>query len=232
MNLQKYNFSNFHPTKSNIPFHIGIIPDGTRRWANQNNIPLYEGYKLAMSKLIKIVGCFFDNGVREISIYFSSEQNFKRPFIEIEQFCRAENYFCEEYLSSLMCCRNVQINFVGNKEVIPKYFLETLINLEEKSFLNKSLKINLLVAYNPFYEIKEAINNSATIDGFLNFLKINTPLDLIIRTSDAVLLSNFLLMQSGFARIYNIPKLFNNTEIEDYKKILNHFYSLERKYGE
>jgi undecaprenyl diphosphate synthase len=232
MSLQKYNFSNFHPAKSNIPFHIGIIPDGTRRWAIQNNIPLYESYKLAMDKLIKIVAYFFDSGVREISIYFSSEQNFKRSSIEIEQFCRAETYFCEEYISSLICSRNVQINFVGNKELIPKYFLETLVNLEKKSISNKLLKINLLVAYNPFYEIKEAINNSPTIDEFPNFLKINTPLDLIIRTSDAVLLSNFLLIQSGFARIYNISKLFNDTEMDDYKKIFSHFYSLERKYGE
>lgn len=73
-----YTITNFHPSKQPIPKHIGLIPDGTRRWSKKNNINLYEAYLISMHKIVEYIDIFFRHGSKNVSIYLSSSQNFNR----------------------------------------------------------------------------------------------------------------------------------------------------------
>ena len=104
--------------------------------------------------------------------------------------------------------------------------------LREMTKENVSKRLNICIAYNPLYEIWESAKKSSTPSDFLNNLWVKTPLDLVIRTGKANLISNFLILQSGFARMYFIDKLFNDIQISDIKQIMDTFKKNERKYGE
>ena len=91
-------FELFHPTRGNVPNHIGLIPDGSRRWAKSRGISYFESYEIAMAKLSQILDFLYGKGVGTVSIYFSSSQNFDRPKEEIEAFCKAESNFCSHYI--------------------------------------------------------------------------------------------------------------------------------------
>ena len=88
------------------------------------------------------------------------------------------------------------------------------------------------MAYNPFVELLESSLKSNSPTDLLNNLWISTPVDLIIRTGNANLLSNFLLLQSGFARLYFPDKLINDICKKDIEAIIDEFCKIERKYGE
>ena len=228
--MTHYTILNFHPTKENIPVHVGLIPDGTGRWAVKQKVKLVDAYTNAWNKLEEFLEFFFTRGATCASIYFSSIQNFKRSPEQINSFCTAQNTFVSTLLNAFLERFPARVIPVGNLSYIPDYFRESLLHIKEKTEMNQGLDINILVAYNPLEEIEYAIRSND--DGnFLENLWVKKPLDLVIRTS-ANLLSNFLPLQSGYARLYWIYKLFPDVEIRDYENIYDKFVKIDRKYGD
>jgi len=212
--------------------HVGVIPDGIRRWSRKNNVPLPEAYLHGIKKLSKYTSMFFDSGVKVVSIFASSIQNFKRTQSEISAFCEAETVFCTNYLPQVAKQFGTKVVSVGRHDVLPSYFQDGLQKIENITINNSETKIYLLVAYDPIDEIVKALSLAKEPEDFPKFLLVPEPLDLVFRTSGANLLSNFLPLQSGLARLYIIKKLFNDTSPKDYQKILMEFKNLHRKYGE
>jgi undecaprenyl diphosphate synthase len=225
-------FDKYHPSKRSIPNHVGIIPDGSRRWAIKNCISYYESYDMAMQNTCQIIELLYNMGINIISLYFSSSQNFERPVNEIEAFCKAESNFCNCYILPVIQKNDVHVDYYGNDSFLPLYFLESLNELKLRTKECTSKQLNLCVSYNPFVELWESIKKSNSPDSLLNNLWISSPVDLIIRTGKANLVSNFLLLQSGFARLYFPNKLINDLCQEDIKGIIDDFIRIERKYGE
>jgi len=232
--MSHYDLIDFHPTKDNKPIHIGLIPDGTGRWGEINNIPIMDAYMYTMGKIAQFINFFFEKEVPIISIYLSSIQNFRRPQEKIEAFCRAQEYFVStELIKLLKNYPNTAVVPVGNTDILPMGLRSALLNIStQKDVSNKSnKKIYLCVAYNPLEEVLQAIE-SPQKGNFLNNLCVKEPLDLVIRTSGANLLSNFLPLQAGYARLYWLEKLYPDVSIEEYESIYNEFVKLERKYGD
>ncbi len=228
--MTQYTIFNFHPTKENIPVHVGLIPDGTNRWAIKQEIKLVDAYTSAWIKIEEFLEFFFKRGATCASIYFSSIQNFKRSSAQINSFCSAQNIFISTFFNSFLTKFPAKVNPVGNLSYVPDYFRESLLNIKKKTEKNLEFEINLLVAYNPLEEIENAIRSN--IDGnFLDDLWVKKPLDLVIRTS-ANLLSNFLPLQSGYARLFWIDKLFPEIETRDYERVYEEFIKIDRKYGD
>lgn len=225
-------FENFHPSRNLIPNHVGIIPDGGRRWARNHGISYYESYLISMKKICEMMDLLYPIGINMISIYFSSSMNFLRPCQEVIDFNKAEEEFCKSYLNPLVIKYGLHVDFCGNQELIPDGFLATLNSIKRKTQSNNAKYLNLCVAYNPLNELWESAKKSSTPDEFVENLWIPSPLDLIIRTGDANLLSNFLPIQSGFARLYFIDRLFNDVCVTDVKDIIKTFSQINRKYGE
>lgn len=225
-------FENYHPGRNLIPKHVGLIPDGGRRWAKNHGISYYESYIISMKKIYEIFDYLYSVGVNMISVYFSSSMNYLRPNQEVVDFNNAENEFCESYLKPLVIKYGLHVEFCGNQELIPDGFLATLNSIKERTQDYNAKYLNLCVAYNPLYELWESAKESSTPDAFIENLWISSPLDLIIRTGDANLLSNFLPIQSSFARLYFIDRLFNDISVTDVKDIIKTFSQINRKYGE
>jgi len=224
--------NSFHPSRSTIPNHVGIIPDGSRRWARQAGVSLYESYVHAMRLLTEIIAFLFEAGVRIVSVYFSSSQNFERPEQEVDSFCRAETFFCKEFFPAVANRYRVRVKFCGDQSLVPQFLVDALKNLVEGTRKFSGNELNICVAYNPIDELWDSMNRSSTPAEFINNLRITTPVDLIIRTGKANLISNFLPLQSGFARLYFPDKLFNELKLDDIAEIIDTFKEIERRYGE
>jgi undecaprenyl diphosphate synthase len=224
----KYKLDNFHPDKQKIPKHIGIIPDGTRRWAKKHNMSYFDAYMLAMNQLTNLVDNFFSYGTGIVSIYFSSTQNFDRSASDVEAFCQAESIFCKDLIHDYCVKHQTKVVVAGNRSLIPSYFLQSIDYIQKETDANSLTKLYLCVAYNPLEELAHAFSQDK--ENFLDHLWVKEPVDIVIRT-DVNLLSNFLPIQSGFARLYFIENLFNDTKLSDYMDSIEKFSKIERAYG-
>jgi len=225
------NGTDFHPDNSKIPLHVGLIPDGGRRWAAKEGVSLADSYHQTKRFLAEICIYLFDLGVKEISIYLSSVQNFRRPPNEIEAFNAVSEIAFGNEILQLAKSRQLQIVVAGNRDILPEGYLNALESVEVETAGFQNGRINLCIAYNPIEELTYAISKSGKHTDILQNLWVKTPVDLIIRSGDANLLSNFLPLQSGFARLYFPKKVFNDLTITDFKEIINEFMMLERKFG-
>ncbi len=227
-----YNTGNFHPQLISYPKHIALIPDGGRRWAKKNCCSIKDSYSVSMSLITKIINFVFEQGADCFSVFFASTFNFKRTTKEINDFCSAEwNYLNTDFLDYALR-NNVKIKIVATKDENMKQFSMDALNLETKT-QNGIKTVYFCFNYNSFDEIEFAskqvyIEN----DSFLNHLQVPHPVDILIRTGDANVLSNFLLPQIAFARIFFLKKLFNDFTIDDLKRVIDSYLSLELKYGE
>jgi undecaprenyl diphosphate synthase len=225
------DITGFHPENTIIPGHVGLIPDGGRRWAEKNGVSLADSYQKTTTILKSFCSYLFDEGVNEISIYLSSIQNFRRQQSEREAFNKvSENAFGKEILQ-LAEDKHVRIVMAGSREILTKEYLKAIEFVEARTSGFSSRTINLCIAYNPLEELFLAFSKSETNSGLLKNLWVKTPLHLIIRSGGANLLSNFLPLQSGFARLYFSDKLFNELTINDIQGIMTEFMMLDRKFG-
>lgn len=221
----------FHPDSRQNPTHIGIIPDGGRRWSKCHNISLSDSYKQTRNLLAEITGNLLDYGFKEISLYLSSKENFNRIEQEVNAFNEvSEDAFPHEILN-LALNKGLKVKIAGKRELLPLKFQDSIRRVEEQTSAFNSATLNLCIAYNPLDEIEQALLNNAKHELFLDKLWINTPVDLVIRTGGANLLSNFIPLQCAYARLYFIDKLFNDIKWKDIKEILDKYQMLERKYG-
>ncbi|OQX82122.1 MAG: hypothetical protein B6D64_01035 [Bacteroidetes bacterium 4484_276] len=222
----------FHPNKNSKMLHVGIIPDGGRRWAKVNNVPLAEAYSKTRDLLAEFTRYLFSAGVNELSIYLSSVQNFRRTATEIDSFTRVVSDALNNQIINLSKELNVKINIVGNSGSIPNDHLSPFLQTAKKAGPPPTGTINLCVAYNPVDELNNAFKLSGNKGNFLDFLWVKRPLDLIIRGGGANLTSNFLPLQSGFARLYFLDELFNDVKLSSIKEIMGNFTQLNRKFGD
>lgn len=129
--------------------HVGIIPDGIGRWARQRDLPLEEAYKSATKLLFHHISAIYNHGSKSISVYFSSEQNFRRHYTEIEAFCNAEAWFCSNLLPALCEQYKVKVHVAGNPEMCPTNLQESLQHVVELTNLFVERNLYLCVAYDP-----------------------------------------------------------------------------------
>jgi undecaprenyl diphosphate synthase len=224
--------ADFHPSHGPIPFHVGIIPDGGRRWAVNNNCTLEDAYKQAISLLERFTGLFLGNGVQIISIYLNSIQNFRRKPNDLAINLKQIESALRNEIREIALQNGLRIVVAGNRDIIPASLLDTILTIERLTKDNCNKRINLLVAYDPLQEIIQACKASADPYAFFQYLWINTPVDLVIRSGNAPLLSNFLPLQSAYARLYFFEKLFNEITSEDITGVMDDFTKINRKFGE
>jgi len=221
----------FHPGAGKTRLHVGIIPDGGRRWAGIHGCPLAEAYLRSRTLLLHITGVLFDKGVSEVSIYLASIQNFKRDPAELDPVLRIVESSLHNEILSLAKLHELKVVFAGNREIIPSALCKEIRSVEEQTSDHKGGRLNFLFAYDSGEEIIEAYKKSTDQDIFLNHLWITSPVDFIIRSGGANLLSNFLPLQSAWGRLYFTPKLFNDLNPDDFLGFLRDFEQIERKYG-
>jgi len=200
----------------NIPEHIAIIMDGNGRWAKQKGLPRIAGHHSGMKTVKKITIAANDLGVKYLTLYAFSTENWKRPKEEVEFLMKLPQQFLELEIDELME-NNVQVRVMGDQEQLPPYTRKAVEEAMRKTANNDGLVLNFALNYGGRLELLEAVKSIAqqVESGKLQIGQIDEQLfssymqskdmpdpDLLIRTSGEIRLSNFMLWQLAYSEFY------------------------------
>ncbi len=226
--------------------HVGVIVDGNRRFARKVLGHPFKGHDAGSEKVELLIDWAKELGIKELTLYVFSMQNFKRPKKEVDYlFELFEKKFSElsdkkEKLKE----KGIKINFVGRLYLLPKKVQDKAMKLKEDTKENNSLTVNFAMGYGGREEIIDAAKKMAEkvkagklsiedIDEgkFEECLYNPSQPDLVIRTSGENRISNFLSFQSAYSEFFFVNKLFPEIEKEDFVKIITSFRNRDRRFG-
>lgn len=229
----------------NIPNHIAIIMDGNGRWAKSQNLPRTDGHKEGVERLREILEAAGNLGVKVLTVYAFSTENWKRPKTEVNFLMKMiVDYLYKE--SKSLTKNNIKLQFLGKREQVPSNVKLAMNAAENMSKKNDGMIFNVALNYGGRSEIVEAIkqitrdvdSNKLDLDlidenivkKYLYTKDIPDP-DLLIRTSGEVRLSNFLLYQIAYSElIFEDIYWPEYTKEYLYKNIVD-FQNRKRRYG-
>jgi undecaprenyl diphosphate synthase len=195
---------------SNVPSHIGIIPDGNRRWAEARGLPRHAGYDYGLAPALELVEACTELGVRELTFYGFTQDNTKRAAVQREAFQRA----CVEAVR-LLAERDAAVLVVGNTHS-PMFPSELLAYAgRRRRFGRGSIKVNLLVNYSWQWDLSQALMSSAARPLSLNDRHLSSlgsaaisRIDLVLRWGGRRRLSGFLPIQTVYSDFYILDDLW------------------------
>jgi len=223
----------------NLPLHVGIIMDGNGRWAVKRGLPRIEGHRKGAETTEKIVIAASNLGIKYLSLYAFSTENWKRPKEEVN-FLFSLMY---EYVRSklnLFLENNVKFRAMGRLWELPNYLQEGFTWMEEQTASCTGMTAVFAVNYGGRQEILDAVNrilksglDSVDQETFRRYLYIPElpDLDLLIRTSGELRISNFLLWQSAYTELWFTDTLWPDFTEEEFKKAIADFSRRERRFG-
>ncbi|PID82993.1 MAG: hypothetical protein CSB15_00525 [Clostridiales bacterium] len=229
-NLEKLNLN-----------HIAIIMDGNGRWAKSRSLPRIMGHKEGMKTLRNIVKYSGEIGLKYLSVFAFSNENWSRPQDEVSGLMNIVNIFCKNEEKELNK-NNVKIRFIGSSENMSDRELKSMRKLENALKDNTGLNFNVFINYGSRQEIISAIKDindmnieSSEIDETLFESKLMTygipDPDLVIRTSGEQRISNFLLYQLSYAELYFTDSYWPDFNEESLDKAIENFSHRKRRYG-
>ncbi|MGC8805553.1 MAG: isoprenyl transferase [Candidatus Ratteibacteria bacterium] len=224
-----------------IPVHVAIIMDGNGRWAQAKGLPRIAGHKEGISSVRKVVKVATDTGVKYLTLYSFSTENWKRPPGEVEfLFSLMETTLAKEMKE--LHDNNIRVRFIGRIRAVPEKLQKLIRNTEELTANNTGLNLTFAVNYGGRQEIIDAfkrfVNSNYSIDK-LDELSLREFLycpelpdvDLVIRTAGEQRLSNFLIWQSIYAEFYFTDTLWPDFSEVDFKKAMDEFTRRKRRFG-
>ncbi|HPS87016.1 MAG TPA: polyprenyl diphosphate synthase [Spirochaetota bacterium] len=224
-----------------IPRHVGIIMDGNGRWAKQRNIPRSEGHKAGADVIEPLMDCAIELGIKAVSLYAFSVENWVRPVSEIKGLWDLLEYFFSNKLDAIKE-KKVQIRHSGSLSKLPPSTRNTIKKAVEETSMNRGLILNFCVNYGGRQEIVRAVNEWSLKSGSgekLTEKKLEKylyttgmpELDLLIRTSGEYRISNFLLWQLAYAELVFTDILWPEFKPEDLYSAVAEYQKRERRYG-
>lgn len=211
--------------------HIGLIPDGNRRWARNNKLQYPDAYKISMLRIVEFLKFWYAKEFKYISIYLLSKENLLRDRSDLDSVVKAEIDFIRNMLPDVCALLNCRVVHAGNKTILPSDMALAIDYISQKTLHNTQRTLFLLIGYNPIDEINSSIEyHDLPID--VSKLWVPMKVDIVIRTAGGVVpLSNFIPLQCGYSQIYILDKLFNDVTTEDYTEICNKATSTELLHG-
>ena len=227
-----------------IPNHVAIILDGNRRWAREHKLPKLEGHRRGFENIRKLTNYIFSRGVKYLSVFAFSTENFKRTQDEVKYLMDMfVKEFKKEYIS--LHKDNIKVIFSGRKSGLRDDVLEAMEEISSLTKDNTGGVFNICLNYGGHAEIVDATKEivKLVLDNKLSIEDITEeefakhlyqdlpPIDLMIRTSGEVRLSNFMLWQLSYAEMY-FPDChwpaFNENEFD---KAIRAYNGRERRFG-
>ena len=222
------------------PLHIGIILDGNRRWARSKNLMPWDGHKAGFDKLKDLFEAAKEAGIKELSLYCFSIQNFARDKKEVDFLMDIFAKAAKDLLKNKKIHENkVKIRFIGRLYMLPEKVQKAAKEIMEATKDYSDYIVNFCVAYGGREEVVDAVNkiikdgvDKADEETFANYLYIQSSPDLIIRTSGEQRLSNFLTWHSTYSELFFIDKHWPDFEKQDLFDIVDEFKEKrQRRYG-
>jgi len=227
--------------KDNLPEHIAIIMDGNGRWAKAKNRPRLFGHNAGMKTMKKIVRASSDAGIKIITMYAFSTENWKRSPAEVDGLMNiAVEYFHKEV--GELHENNVKINVVGNLKGLGKKVREAAVKAMATTAENSGLVLNIALNYGSRDEIiqavKELIAQGITAEAVTEqqisdhlYTKGQPDPDLLIRTGGESRLSNFMLWQMAYSEFMFTDIYWPDFEVENYYEMIENYQNRNRRYG-
>lgn len=228
-----------------IPDHIGVIMDGNGRWAEKRKLAKSFGHKIGARTLKDLCKKVDELGVKYVTVYAFSKENWKRSNDEVEFLMKLLQEFVKEQIRDKHK-DNAQIVFLGERDGIPKEIVASMAQLEDETKEMTGLKVYIAVNYSGRDEIvratkkivKDVLDNKLKMDDidealFSSYLysKDTPDPDLIIRTSGEFRISNFLLWQSAYSEFYFTKTLWPDFDEKEIMKALTEYNARERRFG-
>ena len=229
-----------------LPAHIAIIMDGNGRWASRRSLPRVAGHRAGVGPVRSTVETCGQLGVKVLTLYAFSVENWKRPRPEVETLWRLLRYYLRKELPELQ--RNdVRLQAIGRLDALPPQVRRELEAAVEATAPNRGLLVNLAINYGGRAEIIDAVNSIlevARLEGSISSLKFDEELlssnlytascpdpDLLIRTSGEMRISNFLLWQIAYSELYVTETLWPDFTRRDLLRAIYEYQKRDRRYG-
>ena len=227
-------------SKLKIPTHVGIIVDGNGRWAKERGLSRLKGHDAGFDNLRELVKYIHKRGVKYLSLYVFSTENFKRPKEEVDHLMNLFVIMYKRYRDDF-AKNNIKVVFSGRDEPLPKNVIKARDELVELTKNNTGGTVNFCMNYGGRAEILDAIKkiaksgvdvDSLTEEDVRKYLYQDLPdVDLMIRTSGELRLSNFLLWQNSYAEFYFPKTKFPDFHEADFDQALIEYTSRDRRFG-
>ena len=230
---------------STLPVHIGIIMDGNGRWAKKRGLPRKAGHSAGAKTFRKITRYCSDIGIKYLTVYAFSTENWKRPEDEVRSLMKLFKSYLEEALAHFKD-DSIVVKFIGDKAPFDENLRNLMIENEESSKDRDGMVLNIAMNYGSRDEIVRAVKNicNDVQSGAVSTENIDEQLisdylytsgqpdpDLIIRPSGEYRISNFLLWQSAYTEFVIMNKLWPDFEKSDLDEALKIYSQRNRRYG-
>ncbi len=224
-----------------VPRHVAIIMDGNGRWARARGLPRRAGHEAGTENLRRIIRACVEFGVKVLTIYAFSTENWGRPQWEIRALMHILENVIDRELDELHQ-EGVQLRHLGELDRLPGNLQRKVRQAIEMTKDNDRLILNVAFNYGGRDEIVRAIRHivedgippedidEALVSSYLYTAGLPDP-DLIIRTSGELRISNFLIWQGAYSEHYYTPTLWPDFDREEFRKALVHYIQRERRFG-
>jgi len=218
---------------------VGIIMDGNRRWAKEQGLPSFEGHRLGLEKVKDLVSWVQEAGIKELTLYAFSTENWNRTPLEIDYLMKLfENTFGTEIDNIVE--KGARVRFIGQRERLPQSLQKKMQEAEERTKGGEKGTLIIALSYGGRAEIVAGVNallaeKAENVDesAFRKALwggEFTDP-DLIIRTGGDKRLSNFLTWQSVYSELFFTDTKWPDFEKAEFESILAEYASRERRRG-
>lgn len=228
-----------------IPVHIAIIMDGNGRWAKKRSLPRVAGHKRGVDTVKEIVEACAEIGIKYLTLYTFSTENWKRPKDEVSTLMRLLLSSLRDRMNELND-NDIRLTAIGNLDSLPLEVQKQLFSDIERTRNNKKMVLNLALSYSGRWELLEAIKeianncinekisvndiNENIVSSFLTTRDMPDP-DLVIRTSGEFRVSNFLLWQIAYSEFIITETLWPDFSKNDLYDAIKMFQKRERRFG-
>lgn len=231
--------------KAPLPQHIAIILDGNGRWAKKRGLPRTAGHQEGAMNVREITKLCANIGIKALTVYAFSTENWKRPDEEVKFLMKLPIKFFNEFAPELVE-NNIRLKVIGNVEELPTDLQQKVLEISELTKNNTKMTLTIALNYGSQDEIKQAVQAIATEvkNGQLNVEDINEdvinqhlmtsdlpPLDLMIRTSGELRISNYLLWQLAYAELYFTSIAWPDFKEEQLYEALLDYQKRNRRFG-
>ena len=223
-----------------IPRHVAIIVDGNGRWAKERGLTRMQGHDAGFKNLKKLIKHIFNRGVEYASFYVFSTENFKRSTEEVGHLMDIFVILYKRNLKDFMD-NNIKVIFSGRDAPLPERVIRARNEIVKATAKNTGGVVNFCLNYGGRAEIVDAVKKicASGIDteqlteaDFSKYLYQDLPdVDLMIRTSGELRLSNFLLWQNSYAEFYFPKTKFPDFSAEDFDQALVEYTLRDRRFG-
>lgn len=228
-----------------IPNHVAVIMDGNGRWALERDLSRSKGHQEGIESVRDIVKAASQLGLKYLTLYTFSIENWKRPAAEVSVLMKLLEYYLKNELDELNR-NNVKMNFIGRLSSLPKIIQKLLQRSVETTKNNTGLTLTIALSYSGRWDILKSVQMIALDvrrgkvspedideDLFASYLTTKTipDPDLLIRTSGEMRLSNFLLWEMAYSEIYITEKYWPEFRRSDLYTALKSYRNRERRFG-